>query len=178
VGPSRPRRLRRLVAAFGGVALVLAVLGVALARGGPTASSPLVGATAPDFRLTSLDGTSIALSEERGSPVVVSFWASWCEPCDREVPLLARAADDHAADGLVVLGIVFADDADSARAFLRSHGARYPALLDPDTATAVAFGVYGIPETFFVDRDGRIAARRIGELTWPDLEADVASLLR
>jgi cytochrome c biogenesis protein CcmG/thiol:disulfide interchange protein DsbE len=138
---------------------------------------------APDFRLTGLDGGTVDLTAYRGRPVVVNFWASWCRPCIQEFPLLAAARARHRADGLEVIGVLATSDArDQARAFVRGHGGRWPVGVDrgggPAGETAIAYGVAGLPETYFVRRDGSLAVRQLGELSERSLRENLAQILR
>jgi cytochrome c biogenesis protein CcmG, thiol:disulfide interchange protein DsbE len=138
---------------------------------------------APAFRLTGLDGGTVDLTAYRGRPVVVNFWASWCRPCIQEFPLLAAARARHRADGLEVIGVLATSDArDQARAFVRGHGGRWPVGVDrgggPAGETAIAYGVAGLPETYFVRRDGSLAVRQLGELSERSLRENLAHILR
>ena len=154
-----------LVVALG----LLASLAIGFTRDPGVVTSPLVGRPAPSFALTSLDGATVSLVELRGHPLIVNFWASWCLPCRAEAPLLQRAATDFAGRGVQVLGIVYQDSAENARAFMREYGQTYPGLLDPDGRTALDYGVFGIPETYFIDRAGRIVSKQTGPLDWASL---------
>jgi len=113
------------------------------------------GDPAPDFRATGLDGAPVRLSELRGRPVVINFWASWCHPCRQEFPVLREIHDD----GTSVIGVVFDDIASDARAFADEMDATWQMALDEDGTIARAYGVRGIPQTFFVASDGTIADR-------------------
>jgi len=121
-----------------------------------------VGSMAPDFTLTDLSGRRVRLSDYRGRPVLVSFWASWCIPCRDEVPLLQQAYLQHRAEHLALLGVTFRDLPSDSRRFLRAHHATYPALPDTDGAVATAYGVRAVPQLFFIGRDGRIRDRIYG----------------
>jgi cytochrome c biogenesis protein CcmG, thiol:disulfide interchange protein DsbE len=138
---------------------------------------------APDFRLDGLDGGTVDLRAYRGRPVVVNFWASWCRPCVREFPLLAAAHAGHRADGLAVIGVLASNDAPSkARAFMRRNHGTWPVGVDrgsgPAGETAIAYGVAGLPETYFVRRDGSLAARQLGELSEESLRRQLDAILR
>jgi cytochrome c biogenesis protein CcmG, thiol:disulfide interchange protein DsbE len=109
--------------------------------------------------------------------VIVNFWASWCTPCVEEFPLLQAAAEAHEADGLVVVGVVYRDNADAARAFMRRMGATWATAMDPGDVAAARYGIIGPPETFFINSDGIIAGRQIGQLLGSDLDRQLALIL-
>lgn len=166
----RPRTVL-LVALIGGATVLLGTLAVGFTRDPSIVASPLVGKPAPSFSLATLKGGHVSLAELQGRPVVFNFWASWCVPCRDEAPLLQAASVDDAGRGLVVLGVIYEDSAENARAFMREYGQTYPGLLDPDGRAALDYGVFGIPETYFIDRAGRITSKQTGPL-------DAASLAR
>ena len=154
--------LRR--AAWAAVVLVVGVaaaFGTRLGLDPGVVDSPLLGQPAPDVELPRLDGPgTVALSDLRGQVVVVNFWASWCVPCREENDDLLAAAARY--DDVTFLGIVYQDTPQAARAFLDELGQGYDHLLDPGSRAAIDFGVFGIPETFFIDPDGTVAAKIIG----------------
>jgi cytochrome c biogenesis protein CcmG, thiol:disulfide interchange protein DsbE len=157
--------------------VILGAAGFALFLRGPTVSPTTIGSVAPDFSLVDLDGNAVHLADLRGKPVIVNFWASWCGPCVDEFPLLRAVAEEHAADELVVLGIVYQDRSEAARAFMQQNGGTWQALMDPDERVAQAYKIFGPPETYFVGRDGTIIARHIGQLTAASLDAKVAAIM-
>ena len=175
----RPSHRRAWLVAIGviGSGVLLASLAVGVVRDPPQPPSPLLGQPAPDVRLTALDGSVVELAGLRGRPVIINFWASWCPPCREEAPLLRRVQEEYRDRGLVVLGVVFEDSAENARTFMRQYDQRYPGLLDPDGRTAVDYGVFGIPETYFVGRDGIVTYKQSGAISWEILsrEAEVIS---
>jgi len=167
-GRSRSWRTVRLVALATAVLVigVAAVLGSRIDQDATLVESPLIGRAAPDLTLPDLEGAgAVSLSELRGQIVVVNFWASWCVPCRSEHPVLVAANDAYRDAGVTFVGINFQDQQSSATAFLdelgRGEGYRY--VSDPDSRAAVEFGVYGVPETFFIDRTGTIVAKITGE---------------
>ncbi len=139
------------------VAVVVAVLATRFGTDPTEVESPLVGTPAPDVALPYLEGDgTLDLAAAEGEILVVNFWASWCIPCRAEHPVLLEAADRWADAGVRVVGIVYQDDVDSATGFLDELGRGYDVVTDPGGRAAISFGVFGIPETFFVDRDGTV----------------------
>jgi cytochrome c biogenesis protein CcmG, thiol:disulfide interchange protein DsbE len=153
------------------VAVVAALLVSGLRHDPADTASPLVGRTAPDFTLPELSGPPIHLASLRGQVVVVNFWASWCAECHTEQPALNATWARFRDAGVVLLGVDFEDDNSDARDYLASQGSDYPVVVDADSHTALAFGVRGVPETYVVDRQGRIVDRMIGAV-------DAATLTR
>jgi len=180
VGPSRFPSPRLVASVVASVLLigVLTVVAVGFTRDPSRIESPLIGRTAPAFRLESLDGTTIDLADLRGRPVVVNFWASWCIPCREEAPLLTAAQQRYAPRNVAFLGVVYQDSAASARAFVDRYAIAYPSLLDPDGRTALDYGVYGIPETYFIASDGTIRDKQIGPLDAASLERQIGAALQ
>ena len=128
------------------------------------APSPLIGEPVPALDLPRLDGSGfLDLSEMPGEILVVNFWASWCVACRSEHPDLAGTAAAFAEKGVRFVGVVYQDDPESARAFLDELGWGYDYVLDPESRAAISFGVFGVPETYFVDRDGIIVGKITGE---------------
>jgi cytochrome c biogenesis protein CcmG, thiol:disulfide interchange protein DsbE len=135
------------------------------------------GTPAPALRLPGLDGARVDLATLRGRPVVVNFWATWCEPCVREFPLLRSAAAGHRGQRLVVVGVLTGDRPAAARAFVRRHRATWPVGLDPDATAAGRWGAVGLPHTYFVRADGTLASHQLGELTRASLDRQLAEIL-
>ena len=180
--PSRsPKRMSRWVLAAGllaSLSLLTALLAFGLQRDGTAIRSPLVGRPAPDFSLRTLDGDSrVSLSDLRGQVVVVNFWASWCKECRIEHPALQAAWSRYRDRGVVLLGIPFQDRAADSRKYAAELGGDWPVLSDPGSKTAIAYGVFGVPETFFITADGRVAGKRIGPVSYEYLTTEISRLL-
>jgi cytochrome c biogenesis protein CcmG/thiol:disulfide interchange protein DsbE len=188
-GPNRSGRLLILVVLVV-VAVVLPAAAALLDRADPAtrlkpvmSSSPPAaqtyppGTPAPALRLPGLDGGQVDLAALRGRPVVVNFWASWCDPCVREFPLLRQAAAGHRRDRLTVVGVLSGDSPAAARPFLRRNHATWPIALDPNATTATAWGAVGLPHTWFIRRDGTLASHQLGELTQASLDRQLAGIL-
>ena len=128
--------------------------------------SPLVGRPAAAFALTAYDGTELSLAAMRGKVVVVNFWASWCHPaCYDEAPVLERNWRAYRDRGLVMVGVDIQDKPDAGQKFIRDFELTFPNALDATGKVSVDYGVYGVPETFFVDRAGRIRVKHVGAVT-------------
>jgi cytochrome c biogenesis protein CcmG, thiol:disulfide interchange protein DsbE len=162
-------RWRRVAWTVIGTLPLLAILVFGMSRDPRALPSTLPGQAAPGFALRPLgqrQAPPITLSGMRGRVVVINFWASWCLACRDEHRILARAADRHAGTGVQFLGVLYNDTAENGLAWIRDLGGqRYPALADPGARTAIDFGLYGVPETFFIGRDGRVAHRHVGPIT-------------
>lgn len=136
--------------------------------------SPLIDRPAPSLELQSLaDGEPVSFGDLRGEIVVVNFWASWCFPCRAEFPHLNAAARDYASAGVRFVGIVYQESDGRALAFLDEVGwpDGYYHASDPGSKAAIEFGVYGIPETFVIDRDGVIREKLSGGVDRTSLRA-------
>ena len=140
--------------------------------------SPLVGRPAPALILTTLDGKPVSLEAERGKVVVVNFWASWCYPaCYEEAPVLERGWHAYRDRGVVVLGVDIQDKDEAARKFVDDFALTFPNARDLTGKVSVDWGVFGVPETFFVDRAGRIRSKHVGAVTEEVFRATVDPLL-
>ena len=128
-------------------------------------SNALEGREAPSFVLNPLDGEPFSLESARGKPVVVNFWSTWCQPCKIEHPVLMSAARSYGPAGVHFVAVLYQDDAAKARAFLNRSGSYWPTLEDPGGRTAIAYGVAGVPETFFIDKTGTIIRKVSGPVT-------------
>ncbi len=133
---------------------------------GAVAAAPAIPDTLPDVRLSDLDGRSRSLKEFGRRPLIVNFWATWCEPCRREMPLLLALREEHAAERLEILGVAI-DFRDSVTEFLKKTPLAYPQLVGEEDGmeAARAFGVpAALPFSVFVDEQDRIVAVKVGEL--------------
>jgi cytochrome c biogenesis protein CcmG/thiol:disulfide interchange protein DsbE len=144
---------------------LVGLLLMSLGRDPRKVDSPLIGKKAPDFRLVPVGGGEpVSLEALRGRTVVLNFWATWCVPCFEEHPVLTQAARVMGKD-VTFLGVVYEDEEAKVVSFLKDQGKSYPTLQDDGGKTAIAYGVYGVPETYFISPDGMIADKYVGPLT-------------
>jgi cytochrome c biogenesis protein CcmG/thiol:disulfide interchange protein DsbE len=140
--------------------------------------SPLVGKPASSFKLTAFDGKPVALESLRGQVVIVNFWASWCYPaCYEEAPSLERAWKTYKDRGLMVVGVNYQDKDEPAKRFLTQFGHTFPNAPDPGSRVSVDYGVYGVPETYFIDKKGRVRFKQVGPVSDETLKSQIERLL-
>lgn len=121
-----------------------------------------VGSLAPDFEFYDFDGRLVSLSDLRGKPVVLNFWATWCGPCVYEMPYLQQVYEEWSDSSLVLLAISMGGTSSQVGEFLRSHNLSLPVLLDTKRDVAARYNVRGVPTTFFIDKEGIIQAVKVG----------------
>jgi len=131
----------------------------------------VVGAPVLDFELPALDGSgTVRLSDYAGRPVFLNFWATWCEPCKRELPAFEQFTAEQGEDGAIVLAINTGEDEATVRAFLEAQGVEgLNVLFDPEATVARTYGVIQIPVTFVIDEAGNVRYPHYGEMTAADL---------
>ncbi len=139
----------------------------------------LAGKPAHDFNF-SLNGKPSSLADLRGKVVVLNFWATWCPPCVEEAPALNQLHQAIASQGGVVLGISVDEDDEAYKKFLVDHSIAFPNYRDPSKQIAAAYGTSMFPETYIIDRQGRIARKIIGPQDWdsPDMVAYLRDLIK
>lgn len=159
------------------VAVVVFVLFAGLGKDPQHIDSPLIGHPAPPFALRAVGtGQTIDLDSLRGKPVIVNFWATWCGPCYEEHPTLV--ANARALPNVQFLGVVFNDTDDKILRFLSERGSAYPTLLDANGKTAIAYGVGGVPETYFINAAGTIVAKFEGPMSTEAIQENLAKAMR
>ena len=172
-----PSRRRRLGCALG----ILLILGFVTLFGwkmSENARGQDKDGPAPDFTLSLFDSGQLTLSDLRGQVVVVNFWASWCVPCRTEAPILEQTWRRYRDRGVVFVGVDYLDTDKEALAFLEEFSVTYPNGPDLGSRIAEAYRIQGVPETFFIAKDGRVADLEIGPLTEDRLVSAIETLLR
>jgi peroxiredoxin len=134
-----------------------------------------VGELAPDFLLAYADGNQVKLSDLRGRPVILNFWATWCGPCRVEMPDLVRAYQEHADEGLVVIGVNFQEGDPQIQEFAEEYAIPFPLAADAGDV-ARAYQVRVMPSSYFIDKAGKVNTRWLGVLTPSVIEKNLAAI--
>lgn len=157
------RAVRIWQAIFIGVPLLFLVL-LAVRLWQTNTSEQRAAGDAPSFTFTTFEGETISLADLRGKGVVLNFWASWCDPCREEAALLEQTWQQEQANGIVFLGLDYLDQEPAAKAYLAEYQVTYPNGPDLQSKAARDYGIKGVPETFFISPDGKIAFMVIGPI--------------
>ena len=155
---------RRLIITLAIILPLIGLLAYGFSRDPRYIPSPLIGRPAPPFTVTLFNGEKLSLDELRGKVVFLNFWASWCPPCRAEARDLEAAWQRFKDSDVIFLGIDIQDTEENALAFLREFNITYPNGRDALGKIAIDYGVWGIPETFFIDREGRMTYKHVGTL--------------
>lgn len=152
--------------AIGAAVLVAVAVFAALWASGPPPEPILPGQEAPAFSLPSLDGAAVRLADQRGKVVLLNFWATWCKPCEDEMPAMQRLYERLAGAEFEMLAVSVDEERPVVEAFRERLGLTFPILHDPGKEVAAAYQSYRFPESYLIDRDGRILARYVGPRSW------------
>jgi len=188
---ARPRAgaLRNIVATIAVGAIIIALVWFFDRPGGgansqsitltaaATGPAPRLDKEAPDFRMRGLDGKYYQLSDLRGRPVWINFWATWCPPCRAENPDIQETYEANKDKGLVILAVSIGEEADAVRGYVERTGISYTVGLDETTEIAARYRIVGIPTHFFIDRDGIIREWRIGSMSKKTMEKKVNEIM-
>lgn len=157
--------------------VVLALLGLLAMGLIKVQNGPLASGMAPDFTLETFDGATITLSELRGQVVVINFWASWCPPCREEAAYLERTWRKYKEQSVVLIGVDYVDTDKEALAYIKEFDITYPNGPDLGTRISQAYNIQGVPETFYVAKNGELRGVKIGPLFSPELDHKIEELL-
>lgn len=158
-------------------AVILALLGLLAWGLRKVQAGPLSNGIAPDFTLTTFDGRTVTLTELRGQVVIINFWASWCVPCREEAAYLEETWRKYQDQGVVFIGVDWVDTEKEALAYIEEFDITYLNGPDLGTRIAQAYNIQGVPETFFVAKNGEIRGVHIGPLKSPELDEKIEEML-
>ena len=133
--------------------------------------------TAADFSLTDLQGRKLSLAEYKGKVILLDFWASWCVPCQAEIPRFIEWQKKYGPQGFQVIGLSMDDDKKPAQAFARRYKLNYPVAMGSEKIAESYGGVLGFPANIIIDRQGRVVAKHVGETDLNDLETEIKAAL-
>jgi cytochrome c biogenesis protein CcmG, thiol:disulfide interchange protein DsbE len=138
---------------------------------------PKVGQPAPAFSLPTIDGRTLTLASLRGKPVYLNFYATWCEPCNEEAPVIGKLSEKYRTRGLTVLGVNELEDPQKAKEFLTKYHLAYSAVIDGDGKMGKDYGAIGLPVHIFIDRGGVVKTYRLGEMNRDEIESAIKGIL-
>jgi cytochrome c biogenesis protein CcmG/thiol:disulfide interchange protein DsbE len=180
---SNPRTYKLLIVlASAGLAIALVAAGLLLTqRDTPQDMFPKPSVTtkeaAPEFKLALLDGNSFHMGGHKGKPVLINFFASWCLPCREEMPAIEKIAGEYQPKGVVFVAVSTDDTDANARDFVKKYGVTIPLGIDRSTEIQKAYGLYGIPTTYFVDKQGMVNYFHSGAVTEELMRHELDKLL-
>jgi peroxiredoxin len=153
------------------------LLGVLLLVACGTAPAARLGSPAPDFTLQTVDGTPLRLSDLKGKPIFMNFWATWCVPCREEMPAMQELYEQYRDRGLVILAVNMEEDQARVRRWIDQGGFTYTFVLDSEGQQLKRYNVNAAPTSYFIDRDGVIRDLKLGAISRAEMETKVEKLL-
>jgi cytochrome c biogenesis protein CcmG/thiol:disulfide interchange protein DsbE len=179
--------MRRLIVVVAVVAVLTGLFLYGLFRGPPNRDVPsnLIGKPAPAFTLPLYEryqqayGDSFSLAAHKGTPMVINFWASWCGPCLEEAPLLEQYYRRYRAKGVLFVGVQTQDRGkyDAGRQFISRFGFSFPVGMDNDSSIGVEYALFGVPETYFIDRSGTVVYKQVGPVTPQVMDRELGAIV-
>ncbi|MCL4394265.1 MAG: TlpA family protein disulfide reductase [Chloroflexi bacterium] len=163
---------------LGALGLVIAIIALFAVGMVNRSAQPVERGAAPQINIPLYGGGTFSLAAERGKVVVVNFWASWCQPCRDEAPVLESTWRDYKDRDVVFIGVDYVDTDKEALAFIKEFGVTYPNGPDIGTQASQAYHIQGVPETYFVGRDGNLYGNHIGPIDVPTLTDKIEELLK
>ncbi|MBI5561417.1 MAG: TlpA family protein disulfide reductase [Deltaproteobacteria bacterium] len=157
--------------------LLVAALALVFGQGAFAEDAAGQGNSAAPISVKTFDGVQWSLAANKGRPVVVNFWASWCGPCNKEARSIEAAHRDFSASGVEFIGIAVDDNESDVRQFVKEYGLTFPVALDASGAVSSAYQIYGVPKTVIIGRDGRIKYTHIGVITPEVLARELKKIL-
>jgi len=152
--------------------------GAVLLPGANRGPAPKAGELAPEFTLQTLEGKPASLNDYRGQVVMVNFWATWCPPCRAEMPDMEQVYQEKKQEGFTVLAVNIQEARDPVDQFVKRYGLTFPVVMDASGQVTQQYGIYSLPSSYFIDREGRIAEVNVGALSKAAISRKVEAILR
>lgn len=172
--PTTKRSITGVMIIYAGILALLGLLGWGLIK---VQAGPRQSGIAPDFTLTGFDGRTAELSKLRGQVVIINFWASWCLPCREEAAYLEETWRKYKDQGVVFIGVDYVDTEKEALAYIKEFDITYINGPDIGTRIAQAYNIQGVPETYYIAKNGELRGVHIGPLKSPELDDKIEELL-
>ena len=171
-----------IILAIAGLVVALVAAGLLITQGNkesetPSKSSSNTKEPSPNFTLHLVGGVDFKLADYKGKPILINFFASWCLPCREEMPILEKIVNEYNPKGVVFLGIAVDDTEEKMKDFIAKYGVTFPVGLDKTASIQKSFGLYGIPTTYFIDKQGMINYFHSGSVTEELLHHELDKLL-
>jgi Peroxiredoxin len=131
---------------------------------------------AQDFTLVDLEGNKVSLSDFKGKKVFLNFWATWCPPCKAEMPEIEKVYQETKDSDVVILGVEIGEPLDTVKTFIVKNNYNFKVLLDQDQSVATTYGISAIPTSYFIDEEGNIISKRVGEMNYEDMKEYITKL--
>jgi thiol-disulfide isomerase/thioredoxin len=143
----------------------------------PVASHTPEGVANLDLTLQDMNGNAVKLADYKGKVILLNVWATWCGPCQAEIPELVEAYNKYKDQGVVIVGVSLDDTAETLRAYAPKKNMNYPSLLMQDDFDEAYGPIFGVPITFFIARDGKISRKHFGPVSKEDIDREIKALL-
>ncbi|KNY28091.1 TlpA family protein disulfide reductase [Pseudobacteroides cellulosolvens] len=143
----------------------------------PSSNDTTEANKAIDFTLSDLDGNKVSLKDFHGKNVYLNFWATWCPPCRKEMPAIEKLYKEYKDKGLVVLAIDLGEDKETVKNFINENNYSFKVLLDSDQSIGSKYNISAIPVSYFIDKDGNIAAKRVGAIEEDEMRQYIKDLM-
>jgi len=160
-----------------GLILLLFIIAISCESPESPSTKPQISKPASDFALKDITGNEIKLSSLKGKAVMVNFWATWCHPCREEIPDLQKSYEENKDKGFIILRVNIKENESKVSKFVKDFKITYPVLLDIDGSVSNEYQVFGVPMSFFIDKNGIIKDTFVGMMTKEDIEKRLSAIL-
>jgi peroxiredoxin len=169
--------LRFTIYNFKSIAFLLLLIAISCSSPESPSTKPQASKPAQDFALKDITGKEVKLSSLKGKAVMVNFWATWCHPCREEIPDLQKSYEENKDKGFIILGVNIKENKSKVSKFVEDYKITYPVLLDIDGSVSNEYHVFGVPMSFFIDKNGIIKDSFVGMMTKEDISKRLEAIL-